>query len=198
MDPELTRLFDRLWRDLTAATREAAEAHPWRRMSLSTVDAQGAPQARFLILREADPARFLLRFHTDIRSAKWAEIEAEPATAVLGYDPEAREQLRLTGRAARFGPGTREQAAAWRGLSPWARTTYCGGPPGHAIAASNGLDWGENPPEPSRTAGGESRFGVLEIAVRTLEWYQHPRGAIRRAVFRTGQGELQAADWLEP
>lgn len=198
MDPALPQLFDRLWRALAEAAREGADTHPWRRLALATVDAAGAPQARYLILRDVDRAGLLLRVHTDVRSAKWAEIGARPRAALLGYDPATREQLRLAGQAIRFGPGTPEQAAAWRGLSAWARTTYCGGPPGHTIPAPEAPDWGEAPPDPARTADGERRFGLVEFAVRELEWYQHPRGAIRRAVFTCGDGGLSTAEWIAP
>lgn len=123
-----------------AALRQAA-ADPqsgFRCVTLCTVDAAGAPQARMVVLRACDPARRTLELHTDIRSPKWAELTAAPRVTVLGYCPQTRLQLRLTGTATLHGPDSAAAAAAWATLPPWTRSTYTGGPPGDERAFAGG------------------------------------------------------------
>lgn len=185
------------WRHLRKAAQDAQ--HPFRDVILSTLAPDGAPQARYLILRGADADARTLELHTDMRSAKWAELAADPRVSLLAYDPEARVQIRLTGTAQRHAPGDPVNDAAWEGLSTWSRKTYCGGPPGVVT------DWVEKdeisglPPTPSDVEHGRDRFGVLTLQITAMDWFKHPRGDIRRAQFSyTPDGALAAAAWVEP
>ena len=177
-----------VWAQLAASVEDG----PYRALTLASVAASGGAAARMVILRGV--AGRVLEIHTDIRSAKWGELAVTRGVTLLGYDPEARWQLRLAGDAACYGPGTDIQSGAWDALSPWTRTTYCGGPPGHVQAAPP-----EMPDDPAATEVGSARFGVVRIAIETLDWYQHPRGAIRRARFAyDGEGRHHSADWVRP
>ena len=53
--------------------------HDWRTPVLATVDGQGRPQARTVVLRHADRATQTLVFFTDARSPKCAELRAQQA-----------------------------------------------------------------------------------------------------------------------
>lgn len=176
------------WDRLSASVAEG----PYRVLTLASVAATGGAAARMVILRGVHGRG--LEIHTDIRSAKWGELAAAPDVTLLGYDPAARWQIRLVGRAICHGPGTAPQGAAWAALPGWTRTTYCGGPPGHVQDAPP-----EMPTDPTDTALGIDRFGVVQVTVALLEWYAHPRGAIRRARFAyDSDGHRQSAQWVRP
>ncbi|MDW8443320.1 MAG: hypothetical protein RML45_02665 [Acetobacteraceae bacterium] len=68
MDPTLAALLDDTWRGLVRAA--ADRRHPWRTPVLATVAADGAPNARTVVLRAVDPITRRLRLHTDRRSAE--------------------------------------------------------------------------------------------------------------------------------
>ena len=84
--------------ELTAAT--ASARHPLHLATLATIDADGCPQARTVVLRHVDPARGEIRFHTDVRSPKVAAIRRDPRVALPWYDPARRVQVRSRAGAA--------------------------------------------------------------------------------------------------
>ena len=72
---------------------------PWA-MTVSTVDAEGRPSARIVLLRGADERGFA--FYTNYDSAKAADIEANPAVALTFGWLEIHRQVRITGTAVRL------------------------------------------------------------------------------------------------
>ncbi len=184
-----------IWSTLEAATSDAA--HPLRNLTLGSIGLDGAPQMRMLVLRDVTVQKAQLALHTDIRSPKWAELLANPKVSVLGYDPLARQQVRMRGEAQMFGPGTEPQQTAWDALGPWTKTTYCGGPPGDLLDAPERAI--NQTPTDQTTAKGHARFGVIVIQIAQLDWFQHRRGAIQRAVLDYDMhGVLSAARWIAP
>jgi pyridoxamine 5'-phosphate oxidase len=67
-------------------------------MTLTTVAADGAPDARHVHLFGVGPAEF--RFHTDARSRKAAQLEADPRVTLALFWPEPLRQLVVAGVAA--------------------------------------------------------------------------------------------------
>jgi pyridoxamine 5'-phosphate oxidase len=65
-------------------------------MTLATVDADGAPDARMVLLKGLGPDGF--RFFTNLGSAKAAELEAMPRAALVVYWRELDRQVRVQGR----------------------------------------------------------------------------------------------------
>ncbi len=71
-------------------------------MVLATASADGAPAARFLLLKEFGPDGFV--FHTDYRSAKAADLDANPRAALAFWWSELGLQVRITGSVERLSP----------------------------------------------------------------------------------------------
>ncbi len=67
-------------------------------MTLTTVAADGAPDARHVHLFDVGPEGF--RFHTDARSRKAAQLEADPRVTLALFWPEPLRQLVVAGVAA--------------------------------------------------------------------------------------------------
>jgi pyridoxamine 5'-phosphate oxidase len=78
---------------LDAIESGAREPHA---MTLSTVDAEGRPDSRVLILKGVDDGRWM--FATSRQSRKGQEIEANPWAAASFYWPEVGRQVRIRGR----------------------------------------------------------------------------------------------------
>jgi len=74
------------------AEREVALAHA---MTLATVDAHGAPDARMVLLKGFGPEAF--RFFTNLSSAKARHLEATPRAALVLYWRELDRQVRIRG-----------------------------------------------------------------------------------------------------
>ena len=69
-------LFDEWFKE--AVTKEPNDANA---MALSTVDADGLPDVRMVLLKDVDPQGFV--FYTNLESAKGEELAASPKAALL-------------------------------------------------------------------------------------------------------------------
>jgi pyridoxamine 5'-phosphate oxidase len=72
-------------------------------MTLATVDAEGAPDARMVLLKGFGPEGF--HFYTNLSSAKARQVEAAPRAALVLYWRELDRQVRVRGPVERL-PGT--------------------------------------------------------------------------------------------
>jgi pyridoxamine 5'-phosphate oxidase len=68
-------------------------------MSIATVNADGEPSLRTVLLKYFDATGFV--FYTNLDSRKAQEIEANPNVALLFYWAEISRQVRITGAATR-------------------------------------------------------------------------------------------------
>ena len=179
---DLATLHAQVWLRLHRGVndRHAPARHP----TLATVTPDGQPQARTVVLRAADASTALLDAHTDLRSAKIAELHTNPRAALHIWDAQAHLQLRinvtvdiLTGHAVQ---------AAWARVPDTSRVAYGTHPaPGQPIATS--LDYTKTP-DPAA-------FAVLRMTVHTIDAL-HLGPTHRRAVFTRDTG--WAGQWLAP
>jgi pyridoxamine 5'-phosphate oxidase len=168
---------------------------PFHHPVVATTGLDGSPQARTVILRGCDVAGRTLRFHTDARSEKVREIDADPRAALHFYDPGSKIQLRLTGEAALH----RDDAiadAAWAGSRVFSRQCYGIAPgPGTPIAQSRDFVLPDVTDE--ATAAGRAHFTAVTIRVLRLEWLYLAAAGHRRARFAWA-GDVASAEWLAP
>ena len=192
---ELMRVDAEAWQSIADAARPDA-TNSLRLLTLGTIAKTGSPALRLLVMRKSWPDRRMLELHTDMRSRKWEELMLSKTVCALGYDDATRVQLRFEGEAEIFPPDTPENEAAWASLSAWTRNTYAGGPPGDPL---DDEDDGDEISEVADTTTGRTRFGVIQINVRSLDWVLLERGNNRRAVFDyAGDGSLVAGAWVAP
>jgi pyridoxamine 5'-phosphate oxidase len=81
-------------------------------MALATVDAEGYPRVRHVLLSAHDRGR--LHFHTDERSAKAAQLAANPRAGATIVWPENARQLSVSGRVVRADPEAAARVYAQR------------------------------------------------------------------------------------
>ena len=184
-DSPLETLLQHVLQRLQAAPASANE--PWRTPALATLDAQGMPAMRTVVLR-AYHERYL-EFHTDTRSAKWHELGKSRQAAWCFWDPESKEQLRIQGLCTLHHQNavTRE---AWGQL------------PAHT-QASYGLAAAPKTPIPNsaefefRDDLQDAHFGVIHCAPASIDWLKLGRPKHKRAQFTWIQGVWQST-WLVP
>lgn len=70
-------------------------------MVVATVDEQGFPQARWLLLKELDAKGFV--FYTNTKSAKGRELARSPKVSLAFHWPALGKQLRVTGEVEPVG-----------------------------------------------------------------------------------------------
>lgn len=77
------------------AEAEAAEPNDPNAMALATVDAEGLPDCRMVLMKGVDPRGFV--FYTNTRSAKGRELATAPKAALLFHWKSLRRQVRARG-----------------------------------------------------------------------------------------------------
>lgn len=78
-------------------------------MSVCSVDAQGQPSQRMVLLKHISPERGLI-FYTNYGSRKARELENHPATSLLFHQHILQRQIRVSGQAVR---ASREESEAY-------------------------------------------------------------------------------------
>lgn len=89
------------------AARES-EPNDANAMALSTVDADGLPDVRMVLLKDFDADGFV--FYTNMHSAKGRELATQPKAALLFHWKSLRRQVRIRGPVE---PVTPEEADAY-------------------------------------------------------------------------------------
>lgn len=158
--------------------------------TLASIGRDGAPSLRSVILRGFEAPSRTLAIHTDRRSAKAAEIAAEPRVMLHGHDPALRMQLRVAG-VATLHLDDAVADAAWAASRETSRMTYATAhPPGTALPAPA--------PAPHDGAAGRGNFAALLLRIDSLDWLLLDPAGHRRARFAWGQDGAPAATWLAP
>jgi pyridoxamine 5'-phosphate oxidase len=187
------------WRLLSAGV--VNRQSPFHCASIATVASDGRPKNRVMILRGVDPALRTLRFHTDRRSHKFAELQNNPHICVLVYDSVEKIQLRLEGRVSLH---TDDAVAdeAWERSRAMSRACYSIMPsPRTPIQAADdfrviGLNFQHEEEETGQE--GRENFCALIVHVQHFEWLYLAASGNRRAVFKWDEAGRVKAQWVSP
>jgi pyridoxamine 5'-phosphate oxidase len=195
-----------LWSELARATHD--KHHEWRTCVLATVS-QGGADARNVVLREVDSDAQALRFFSDARAAKLAQIEMHPEGTVVVWSRRLSWQLRLRVALSAQVDGL-AVASRWARLksSPAAQDYLAPLAPGLALPTTPASAKSEPPTESatelttelttdltSGTKVTEQRayFALLTANVLSMDWLELRTTGHRRAVF-----DSTGARWITP
>lgn len=187
---DLAEMLAHAWACLARGVADRRSA--FHTLTVATIGGDGRPRLRSVVLRAAEPSAARLRFHTDARSDKVAELAADPRIALHGYDAGAKLQIRIEGRASIHGEDALADAA-WAASRPMSRECYGTQPaPGSAIPGPGAFSL---PQDEAACDAGRVNFRAVVVAAETLETLYLAHSGHRRARFdlRTGEGE-----WLAP
>lgn len=179
---ELEQFLSAAWDRLELGVADPGAAT--RRIVLATVDAEGRPQARTLVLRAASRSKARLEIQTDLGSAKIGELTHRPFGQFLAWDPEVQLQLRLSAEIHVLTGDAVEDR--WTKIPDASRRGYGavpkpGSPIPHALAYAKPAD--------------REGFAVLQAQVYAMDLVDlnEPH---RRALFRAEDG--WAGSWCVP
>lgn len=167
----------------------ATPTHAYRWPVVSTVSADGTPEVRVVVLRRFDEAARLLVFHTDVRSAKVAELRRNPRCGFLFYDPDDRIQLRVR-TTATLHHADEFARREFDAITPINRASYAGlGVPGAEEPPAAPFDYPPKPPADEAVAFGH--FVAVACEIQSADALElHPSGH-RRARFEWAGGEVR-------
>lgn len=192
--------FEACWQLLDeGAKQRKSSAHT---PVLATLNRHGKPDQRVLVLRAADRKAGRLRFHTDARSLKMADIGNGKAAHVLVYDAASAQQLRLGGVAETLQNGA-DVDAAWMASTAFARRCYLAtAAPGTIVAApTSGLPDSVVGREPSEAEliPARAHFALIRFTILSIDWLHLANSGHRRALFeRETADACWQAQWRIP
>jgi 3-hydroxyisobutyrate dehydrogenase len=153
---------------------------------------------RTVVLRKTIPETREIRFHTDVRSRKWAELLSNPAISALFYDASTRIQLRLNGLASlhQHNDITKD---AWQKTTLSSRRCYLTlhSPSSFSDIPTSGLteDIEQENLSFEESEIGLENFGIVSIHVHSIDWLWLHHAGHRRAFFDYTDGKYQ---WMIP
>lgn len=170
------QLIHRLWQELSRAPHD--RHHEWRTPTLATQGlGNNGPQARTVVLRQADAPGYNLRVFTDARSSKCAELVAQPMAQLTFWSKRLNWQLLVSALTTVELEGEQVNAAWERIKQSPARADYLSAlPPGHIQSTCEG----------SALKSSESLFehhlAVLNFKVTSMDWLALSANGHRRAM----------------
>ncbi len=181
----------------------AGDRHsPLHTPAVATVTGDGIASQRIMVLRSVDQAKRQLRFNTDVRGSKVADIRRNGTVSILGYHPEAKVQLRLSGTAVVQSEGPVADAA-WQQATLYGQRCYLAdpGPGTPAGSPTSGLDPDIEgvKPTPEQVRPARANFAILLVDVQTIEWLYLAHTGHRRARFDWNEAAHEwNSTWLVP
>ncbi|MGJ3264050.1 MAG: pyridoxamine 5'-phosphate oxidase family protein [Salinarimonas sp.] len=190
---DLEEMLAHAWRQLSRGVKDRRS--PYHTPCVATIGLDGRPRQRTVVLRGVEPATARLRFHTDARTEKVAELRQDPRIALHAYDPSGKLQIRVEGRATLHGDDAVAEQS-WRATRMASRGVYATDPaPGSALDEPGGY---RLPEDEGAILAGRAHFRVVEIAAESLEtlWLAHD--GHRRARFVLDGAARAEGTWLVP
>jgi pyridoxamine 5'-phosphate oxidase len=171
-----------VWRELSDATHD--KAHAWRTPVLATVNGDAA-DARVVILREVEEHNRRLRFYTDERAGKVAQIGITPAGCLVMWSPALHWQVRCHVRLTLDVSGL-AATSRWAKirLTPAANDYLSNVPPGASL---------QDVPDGGSGALSRAHFAVVSAEVYRLDWLELAPTGNRRAMF-----DAEGERWVQP
>ena len=200
----LDELRKEAWTGLVRAVRDAK--HEWHLPVISTIDSEGRPTGRVVVLRGAWPEDAdgpVIACHTDRRSRKVEELARPGGDAVSWtfYERRHKVQLRLLGRT-RVHVDDEVADEAWRRTAATSRRCYLApyGPsiPLDAWHPNLPEEWRASVPDPEASEAGRANFCVVRTTVDLMERLELHHDGHVRSRWRWDGPRLVESTWLAP
>ena len=162
-DPDPFAQFRRWMQDALSAGVPLPNA-----MTLATVSASGAPDARIVLLKGVERGAFV--FFTNYESRKGRELAARPEACLVFLWAELERQVRIEGRVEKIAAGDSDEYYASRPLG--ARLSAWASPQSEVVSGRRALEegleavarrYGEDPPRPPHWGGYRLVPGAIEF-----------------------------------
>lgn len=194
--PHLDPIADEVWRLLSAGANAGKTRSPFTMLQAATIGLDGSPRVRTVVLRRVCREQRSVMFHTDVRSAKVAELRHDARIALVGCDLDAGIQIRLHG-SARIVDAPHETRDIWNASRPRTlivyRTPLAPATPVASPAEAHATTAGED----IDSSAGFENFCLIDVAVSKIDYLDlNPAGHVR-ASFTFDAGAWRG-EWIAP
>jgi pyridoxine/pyridoxamine 5'-phosphate oxidase len=163
---------------------------------ISTIDKDGFPSSRTVVLRKIDKINKIISFNTDIRSNKWNEINNNNKVSVNIYDTSKKTQIRILGTAL-VNYKNKKWESAWKATPKMSRECYSTPyPPSTIISKPEYIDMNLKKIKSKDYEKYKINFGRVDIHIYSLDWLYLIHSGHRRAKFIYGKDI--SMDWIAP
>ncbi|WP_421707207.1 pyridoxamine 5'-phosphate oxidase family protein [Algihabitans sp.] len=199
-EPDLATVLENCWHLLQRGVGD--RRHGFHNPVLGTSTPDEGPDARSVILRGFDSRHRLLRFHSDARSAKVRQIEAQPRVSFLFYDVAEKTQVRVQALATIHGQDSEPATAAWQGTRLFSRRCYLArrAPGSLSEMPTSGLPAAVADRSPTReeSEAGLRNFAVVLCEIRRLDWLYLSHQGHCSARFAWDDAGMLTSNWVQP
>ena len=196
---DLAGALERSWRLLEEAIGDPTS--PVRTPVLISISTDGLAQGRTVVLRGFNRQQRQLTIYTDARSAKVAQLRAQPTCTLVAYQPNPMMQLRLSTNAI-VNHNNEITHEAWAVMPGPNRCNYLTDPDPGSISGQptdgRPVINAESVPTNNENKIAYSHFSVIVFTINELEWLYLPRRGHRRAQFIWDEANSLQSDWLIP
>ena len=167
--------------------------HPFHICCLSTINPEGFPEARFLVLRAVNLKSKNFLFHTDLRSNKINSIKLNPNAEGVFYDKESKIQLRIPVKIE-IHSQNEISLKQWSLLPKYSKLCYANHyAPGDVLQdpADNNINYSQISDKEGLLESGYINFCVLVCHFNRIEYlYLSAQGHIRALISWSDNDEM--------
>jgi pyridoxamine 5'-phosphate oxidase len=163
---------------------------------VSSIDANGNPSTRTVVLRRVNKKNKIISFNTDIRSNKWIEIKHNKNVSVHIYDFSKKTQIRIKG-TANLNYENEKWLTAWNSTPNMSRECYASPyPPSIVIKNPEDIDKNIKTIKHEELDKYKENFGTIDIHIKSIDWLYLLYSGHRRAQFTYKQNINMV--WIAP
>ena len=190
----LNEIYNLIWDDLNDGVKNTKSAFHYP--IISTIDKNGYPSSRTVVLRKIDKENNIISFNTDIRSEKWLEIQNNNKISVNIYEPNKKIQIRIIGSAI-LNYKNKIWDEAWDSTPSMSRECYSTPySPSTAISKPEDIDVSLKNIQNEDLNLYKVNFGRIDILIKSLDWLYLIHSGHRRAKFEVSKNISMS--WLAP
>ena len=174
--------------------------HTFHTPVFNNTNLENNPNSRVVVLRNFDPIKYVLNFHTDFRSPKISELLKNNNTIFVFYDHKLKIQLRIRSKSI-INNQNNISELMWDKTKLFSRKCYLTdkAPSSKTSEPEDGIDISLKGKEPSQEISekGYKNFTVIENTIQEIDWLYLASSGHRRLKIVLNKSK-PIFDWLIP
>ena len=151
--------------------------------TISTIDKNGYPSSRTVVLRKIEKKSKIISFNTDIRSNKWLEMKNNNKISINIYDASKKTQIRILGKGI-LNYNNENWDNAWKSTPNMSRECYSTPySPSTIIQKPEDIDNNLKNIKDKEFEKYKVNFGRIDVHIHSLDWLYLIHTGHRRAQF---------------